>query len=340
MARTRKTTLTAATLVVLAFALLMLAAKSEESSGAEKASPGTDEGRLSLPVAKIGEETLTLDYVESSAQRQSPLLRRELVDSTKRNEFVEKLINMELLAQEAKKRGYEDHPEVASVRKNQLASLMHRKIADDVADAEPTDDELRKYYEEHHGDYHKPEKVRVRHILISDKAAAAKLLNEIKKKKVSQHEFRRMAQEQSQDEDTKLRGGDLTFLTRTADRKEEDEPQVPEQVVEAAFKLDKNGAIYPELIKSEQGYHIVMRTGHRDKMDLSFEDAKERLTVLVRREKRKDAIENAIDGLKKKFPVEAFEENLKYVVIDLSVGPSNREQGGGHPAVRPKSGEK
>ena len=68
-----------------------------------------------------------------------------------------------------------------------------------------------------------------------------------------------------------------------------------------------------------------MRTGHRSKMDLSFEDSKDRIKLLVGRELRKQQVEERIDKLKEKYPVEIFEENLKYVVIDLSQsgGPDN-----------------
>ena len=51
-----------------------------------------------------------------------------------------------------------------------------------------------------------------------------------------------------------------------------------------------------------------------------FEKVKERMTTLVQRESRKTKIEDAINALKERFEVSVFEENLKYVVIDLSQG--------------------
>jgi len=276
--------------------------------------------RLSLKVATIDGKPITLGYVESAALKQSPIVRKGLADPEKRREFLDKLINMEVLAAEAEKRGFADHAEVKSVRKNQLASLMHKKIADDIAEEEPTEEQMRAYYEEHSDSYNKPEKMRARHILIKDEDAAEKLLAEILEKKPSQYEFRRMAQEKSADEPTRLRGGDLTFFPRIEDRKDGD-PEIPAPLVEAVFSLKENGDIYSKLIKSEEGFHIVMRTGHRDAMNLSFEDAKERLALLVKRENRKNAVENAIDALKKRFEVTLHEENLKDVVIDLTGGP-------------------
>ncbi|MCU0664553.1 MAG: peptidyl-prolyl cis-trans isomerase [Myxococcota bacterium] len=289
-----------------------------------------DPARLALPLAKIGARTLNLEYMESTLLRQSPLVKRDLLDPAKRREYLDKLIDAEVLADESQRRGYDKNSEVVSVRKNQLASLMHRRIAEATTDAEPTEEALRKYYDENADDYHKPEKARARHILLKDKAEAQKLLAEIKKNKMSQHEFRRLAQERSEDEETKLRGGDLTFFTRPAEAKEGD-PKIDPAIAEATFKIKETGDVAPELVQTEKGYHIVMRTGRREKMDLKFEDAKERLVALVKREDRRTAIETQVKALEQKFPVQLFEENLKYVVIDLSSpgpeGPMGMEAG-------------
>ncbi len=323
--------------------VLSLGAKSAES-GSEKgktvgstatahdhaAEKKADDAKLKLPVASIDGKPVTVGYVETILNKQSPMMRKSLEDETKRIEYLKRIVNMELLAVEAKKRGFDKDAEVVAVAKNQLASLMHRKIAEDVGDVAPGDDDLRKYYDEHIDRYRKPEKVRARHILVSDKAKAEKLLKSVKKKKTSQHEFRRLAQENSEDEATKLRGGDLNFFTRKEDRKEND-PDVDTAIVEAAFKLKKNGDIAPGLIKTDKGFHILMRTGHRDKMDLSFEDAKDRLVTLVKREMRKKSVEDAINALKQRFNTEIHEENLKHVVIDLSLGPPKPDGKGGLP---------
>jgi peptidyl-prolyl cis-trans isomerase C len=326
MSRNRIQTASAGIAIAAAIAVLFLAAKPE--ADAEKAGAAEDDARLALPAAKIDGVSITLGYLESTAQRQSPLLRKELGDKEKRKEFLEKLINMELLATEAKRRGYDKHEEVETVLKNQLASLMHRRIADGIKEEDPTEDAMHKYYEKHIDNYKKPEKMRARHILISDKQKAEDLLADTLKKKPSQYEFRRLAQENSEDEATRLRGGDLTFFSRPADKRDGD-PDVEPEVAEAAFKIKENGEIYPELVKSAKGHHLVMRTGHRQKMDMSFDDAKDRLTLLVKRDQRKNKVEAAIDALKNEFPVTLHEENLKDVVIDLSGGPPEPNAKGG-----------
>lgn len=308
---------------VAVFALVAYGApQDKEKVTAEPVDAAAEKARLALVVAKIDGVEIPLSYFETALDRQSPLLRKELADPAKRKDFLDKLLNMEVLANEAKKRGFESDPEVASVRKNQLASLMHRKIADETPEVAPTEEAMRKYYDAHADSYNKPEKVRARHILISDKAKAEKLLADMLAKTPSQYEFRRAAQEQSEDGATKNRGGDLTFFTRPGERGEGD-PEVPEAIANAAFGLKENGEIARSLVKTDKGYHLVMRTGHRDKMSMTFEEAKERLGMLVQREQRKEAIEAKIGALEKAYPITLHEENLKDVVIDLSGGPAN-----------------
>jgi peptidyl-prolyl cis-trans isomerase C len=320
MTRERYKKLSIAPLIIIICASLVTGAKTPEAKPDDTTSeaPG-DEATAQLAVAKVDGVPITLRYVKAVIKQERPVVRNELTVKDKRIAFINKLIRMELLADEAERRGFDKHDEVASVRKNQLASLMHKQIANSLGEVPPSEEELLKYYKENYSNYHKPEKVRARHILIADKIEAEKLLKRIHQKMISQLEFRRLAQEYSEDKATRTSGGDLAFFTNIKDRSEGDS-QIDLEVVKAAFKLKKSGEIYPKLVKSAQGYHIVMRTGHREEMDISFEKAERRLTTLVGREKRKEKIGEAIDALKERFEVQVIEENLKYVVIDLSGG--------------------
>ncbi len=294
---------------------------------ADKSSKGdkADDPRLKLPVAEVDGVVITVRDMEEAMAGQSPMFRQEFADAEKRKELLDRLIKTELMAEEAKKRGYDKDPEVQAIAKNKLASLMHRKMVDSAEGVVPKDEDLKKYYDEHIDNYHKAEKMRARHILIKDREAAETQLREVLKEKPKLHEFRKIAKDKTEDEDTQKNGGDLGFFPKTAERSEKD-PVVPEPIVEAVFKLKKNGDIYPKLVETEKGYHIVMRTGHRKKMDVSFEEAKDRLAVLVKREMRRETIEENIEKLKEKYSTTIYEENLKNVVIDISGNTGTRDK--------------
>jgi peptidyl-prolyl cis-trans isomerase C len=299
-------------------------AKPSEAKGSED--PG-EKARQALPAAHINDETVTVGFLEKAIQlQQVGMVHRQPMNKEQAREFLDRMVDSILMADEAKRRSYDKNPEVMAITKNKLASLMHRHITDEVGEPEPNDEDLRKYYDEHYDTYHKPEKVRARHILIKDKAKAESLLKKALENDVKQQEFRKMAKETTEDEYTQKHGGDLGFFSRPAERKEGD-PEVDKKIVEAAFKLEKNGDVYPKLVETDKGFHIVMRTGHRKKMDLSFEDSKDRIKLLVGREMKKTQVEEHINKLKERYPVEIFEENLKNVVIDLSqsIGPETKQ---------------
>ncbi len=293
------------------------AAAPENGDATDSEAADEEAARRALKVAEVGDRTITLGDMEDALASQPPMFRQEFASKEKQKELLDSLIQTVLLAEEAERRGFDKDPEVAAVAKNKMASLMHRKLVESADKITPSDEDLKKYYDAHLSDYHKPEKMRARHILMKDKAAAEAKLKELLGKKVELYEFRKIAKELTEDEATKKNGGDLGFFTKVSDRKEGD-PEVPAPLVEAAFTLKKNGEIYPKLIETDAGYHILMRTGYRSKLDVSFEDAKERLAVLVQRDLRREAVEAGIEKLKTKFPVEVLEENLKHVVIDLS----------------------
>jgi parvulin-like peptidyl-prolyl isomerase len=303
------------------------AEKAEVKGAAEDPEDPDEKARQALPVVNINDESVTVGFLEKAIQlQQVGMVHRQPMNRQQAREFLDRMVDSILMADEAKRRGYDKNPEVIAITKNKLASLMHRHITDEVGEPEPSEEDLKKYYDEHYDTYHKPEKVRARHILIKDKAKAQSLLKKALENDVKQQEFRKMAKEVTEDEHTQKHGGDLGFFTRPAER-EEGYPEVDKKIVEAAFKLEKNGDVYPKLVETDKGFHIIMRTGHRKKMDLSFEDSEIRIKTQVGHEMRKAQVEERINKLKKRYPVEIFEENLKHVVIDLSqtTGPDKNK---------------
>ena len=136
-----------------------------------------------------------------------------------------------------------------------------------------SDEEMKKYYEEHKADYYKDE-VKASHILISTvddngkelseakKKEAKKKAEEVLKKAKSGEEFSELAKEYSDDSGSAANGGDLGYFTKG---------QMVQPFEEAAFSL-KSGEI-SGLVESEYGYHIIKVYDKIDKQ-LTFEKLK------------------------------------------------------------------
>ncbi len=131
-----------------------------------------------------------------------------------------------------------------------------------------TDSEIKKYYNENiYGD------VKASHILITlnvkddasetEKAeaeeAALKKANEVIDKLKDGEDFKKLAKKYSDDEKTSLNGGDLGYFSYD---------DMLEEFSEATKKLKKN-EYTKEPVKTELGYHIILKTGEKAKPKLS-----------------------------------------------------------------------
>ena len=143
-----------------------------------------------------------------------------------------------------------------------------------IFDFSLSDEEMKKYYEEHKADYYKDE-VKASHILISTvddngkelseakKKEAKKKAEEVLKKAKSGEEFSELAKEYS-DDSSASKGGDLGYFTQD---------EMVSAFSKAAFSL-KTGEIYNKVVETSSGYHIIKKTGEKDQ---DFDDVKDDL---------------------------------------------------------------
>lgn len=344
-----------------ASALIVGVALAEQGNEAE---PGAEDGeavpantltqadieRRSGVLAKVGEQAISIGDFEDRLNKQGPFRRVQYSAPEKRREFLDQMIEWELQAQEADRRGLGSDDAVEEQIKRVMSSLLLRREVDDQHRPEDvTEEEMRGYYEEHITTFKRPERVRAYHIVISDRTKAQDLLGRFLEDEVDTREFRRLAREMSEDPVTKRRGGDLRYFTRTTERQEGD-PEVPEEVIKATFDLlaqrrvaQKNktpagvrgkappekalegfNPVFPKLVKTAQGFHIVRFMGHREAVHREFDEVKRQIRNRIWRENLQKARESFIEGLREKHRVTISEEHLNLVKVDTSVGAGKR----------------
>jgi peptidyl-prolyl cis-trans isomerase C len=262
--------------------------------------------RLGLPLAKINGDPLTIYYFEAAAARLAPEERLALSSETGKERFLHELVTERLQAEEAVRRGYDKHAAVQALLKKKLASMMEIVIGYPVREMVPSEDELRHYFEAHPSEFQTPEMMRARHMVFKDRKKAREVLQMLLVKKPSEERF--------------LGGGkkglDMGFFPRPEARTKGDLKTVP-ALAKAAFTLEKDGDIYPELISSRHGYHILMRTGHREAEHKTFEEVRQRgLVSAYKAALRDQKVEEGIEALKKRYPVVIHEEVLEEVRFD------------------------
>jgi peptidyl-prolyl cis-trans isomerase C len=296
----------------LAPALLALALA---APACKKASikPTQDKGDLSQVVAQIGDETITVGDVQERINKQSPFIRARYTTLDKKKEFLDNLVRFEVMAGEAQRRGYDKDPEVQRVMKQQMISKFLQKDFESKLKVEDVPDaDVEKYYKDHPEEFNKKDEVRVSEILLKDKSKADKAYAEAKAQPktagADQKAFRDLVTKVSEDEESKQRGGDLTFFDK-------DSTVYPKPIVEAAFKLGEVGDVSAP-VKTDKGWVILKLTQKRPGFSRPLAEVKRQIQQRLFRDTRTKALDTFIADLKKNTKIDIHEDNLGKVVIE------------------------
>ncbi len=322
-----------------AFVVLLCLAGCQKNDASEAApSPSSHAGGPSAPpqsaeelkaqLAKIDDVVITLGEFQERINRQSPYIRARYTSLEQKKEFLDSLVKFELLAKEAYKRGLDKDPEVIRTMKQVMINkLMRDEFDAKVTANNVTDAEMKTYYDANLTDYVKPEEVRASAIILKNKAQADRVLLEAKGDAGKTNKgFRDLVGKYSQDEETKLRGGDLRYFDTTT-------KDIPQPVIKAGFSLINTGDVSGVIDAGNGNFYILKQTGRRKAMTKSFDEAKAQIRNKLFREKRLQAQKDFVDNLKGKAKIEIEEANLAKVRIDTSSAVGDDSHG--HDLVPP-----
>jgi peptidyl-prolyl cis-trans isomerase C len=304
----------------------------EADAPAKKAEKhGLTEEQAKLPLVVVGDSTVTLGQFAEQIAEKSPYLRARYASPARRRELLEELVKFELMAKEASRRGLDKTEEVERAKRQVMVQqMMKTEFEDKVKLSDISDSEIEAYYKAHPEEFNKPAQVRASHIVLRDETKAKRVLKlalEAKEDEV----FRKLVSEYSEDEVSKAEGGDLHFFSKPEERTPKD-PALPEAVVQAAFKLENLGDVYPELVKSPAGYHIVRLTSKRKALARTLDHARRPIQNKLWREKREAAVSAFIQDLRAKAHIEEHLALLDQVQVDLPDAGAGEKS---HPSSRP-----
>jgi peptidyl-prolyl cis-trans isomerase D len=144
-----------------------------------------------------------------------------------------------------------------------------------------SDDALRAYYNAHIDEYKVDNRVHVEHILFktvgktdAEVAEIRQKAEDVLKKAKAGANFEDLAKKYSEDDGTKVKGGDLGWIV---------EGQTVPEFQQAAFTLPK-GSI-SDLVKTQYGFHIIKVLDHETAHTKSFDEVKSSIQPVVLDEK-------------------------------------------------------
>lgn len=267
--------------VVLIALLPCFACEKEKEPVIEKPSPGD--------IVKVGETVFTKEGLENIL----PQGQHGLYTKEDKRTYINRWVDVELLYQEALRRGLKEDPRI----KARVENLEKEFLADHLLFLEMREriqideQEIRDYFEEHRREYER--EYRVRHILLNTREEAEKVKNLLKS-----NGFSYIANKYSVDP-AAGRGGDLGYLTK--------ENMIPE--FESVIFAMKPGEV-SGIVKSDFGYHIIKLIGSRKTLGtVHLNDVREPIMNVLIVEKRKRAYEEFIKSLNETIGVEYYDSS-------------------------------
>ena len=287
-----------------------------------------EKARRANTVVKAGARRITVGEIEDAINAQSPFLRVRYQEPERLREFVDQMVRFELLARAADARGYGTNDAVVrSTKQNAVQQLMKRQIDERITPESIPESDVRAYFDSHPQEFRREAMVRASHIQVASRDEALEMIR--RTKNADARAFREIAREHSIDPETKLRGGDLRYFNSEGRAPNANDPHVDENLVEAAFGLRDVGDITTTPVEVEGNFSVVMLTGRRDEEVRSFEQADQGVRLRLWRERRQQAIEDLVEGLRTSQRPQIFNERLGPIQLDLAPA------GGGHDGFPP-----
>lgn len=332
---------------VLALALLACEKEKKETPASTTTTPGVPPPELAKRVlAKVGNRTITLgDYAEALA-RMDRFEQLRYQTKERRKQLLDEMIQVELLAREAERRGLADQPETQL----EIHHLYREEVLRGLREAQPSLEELpnsevKAYYDAHPDEFSDPERRRVAVIAVRSAARAKEIAAQARE--ADAQAWGRLVRRYSERRTERSRGGpdvarpplelagDLGLVSATGKTRGAN-PAVPEVVRRAVFRLERPGEIAAEPV-GEAGWHYIVRlvnvTPARTR---SFAEAESTIRARLLRERILAAERELVRKLREEVPVQINEAALvqlqRAVAEDQgSVERRNEQEGSAKP---------
>lgn len=281
-------------------------------------------------LARVGDRVITLGDFARTLERMDQFDRLRYQSKERRRELLSELVDVELLAQEARRRGLDKEADVQDAIRQLLREAMLAQARQGLpALADIPAEDVRKYYEANTDKFNEPERRRVSAIVMKSRPEAEKVLKEAEKagnasgwgELFYKHSLT-APKERGPNAPLDL-AGDLGIVGPPDDARGGN-PQVPEPVRAAVFRIGNIGGIAGELVEADGKFYIVRMSGRTagHNRTLAEADRSIRVTLLqLKMQERERAME---EELKQKFKVEINEAALSSVQMpeQLSVPAS------------------
>lgn len=257
-------------------------------------------------IVRVDDRMITLGnfkrYLERNAGTDLSQLRPE-VASAMLDQFVDEIIVSEYAAAE----GIEVPSEkiTAAVRTEAGTTVLEKRdemrraqlITNLSAEVpEPTQAQIRAYYDQHQNEFRSGEQVRVRQILVRDEALAQKIHADLAKGA----QFGELSAAHSRAPNAQ-RGGEIGFVSRG---------ELPKMFEDVIFALDPGQV--SDVIATDTGYHLFLVEEHRPPGSATFEEAMPLITTRLKEDAVRQRLAQLVSAQRKEMNVAVLIRRLPF----------------------------
>lgn len=272
-------------------------------------------------LAKVGDRPITLGDYAKALDRMDGFDRLRYQTKERRRELLNDMINVELLASEAKRRGLDKEPETEEAVRTLLRDAMLAETRSDLpTPAEIPAEEVRAYFEANSDKFSEPERRRVAAVVMTDKKEAQKVLKEAQKVTTGAAWGDLFAKNSITAPKGRNAGnpaelaGDLGIVGPMSDAKGGN-PRVPDSVRAAAFTLAAVGAVGAEVIEAEGKQYILRLNGITPPHHRTLAESERSIRVLLLQQRMLKKERDLEIELRKKYPVQIDDQALAQVKV-------------------------
>jgi hypothetical protein len=295
--------------------------KAQQATDAGPPIAGLNAQDAARVIAKVGDRPITLGDYAQTLDRMDPFDRLRYQTKERRRELLNEMINVELLAAEAKRRGLDKEPETEDAVRTILRDAMLAESRSDLpTPAEIPAAEVSAYFEANADKFSEPERRRVAAVVLADKKDAPKILKEAQKVTTGAAWGDLFAKYSTSAPKGKNAGnpaelaGDLGIVGPMSDPKGGN-PRVPDAVRAAAFTLPAVGAVAADVVEAEGKVYIVRLNGITPPHRRTLGESERSIRVLLLQERMLKKERDLEAELRKKYPVQIDDQALGQVKI-------------------------
>jgi hypothetical protein len=290
-------------LLLCAFSCLMACDKIFPPKG--NPTETSEELKINGPLlARVNSWAIGLDDFKNYLKSLEPLAKTQKIDINNADfkiEFLNDLVNNQILAQVAIEKGYDKSDDVLRALRDTRDTLLAAKVRDEIdKNINVSYAETKAYYDKNKASFTKPQEVKVKEIVVGDESTAKDVLVKL----LQGENFEALARQYSI-ADTKDKGGDRGWLVPTID-----EARNPTKFWKTVANMGKDDV--PKLYKGEDGrFHIIKVDDIRGGQEMSLSEVEKDLERGLKISKMKQEESKIIEEFRRKARVQTSEDLLK-----------------------------